>query len=93
MNSVPAIPTRLCWDGKTTFMRHSGVEVHLPFRPPIFGPQITEINYTPTQGRRELRESAHGWRDMAPEESDTLHAWMALLSADVLAAANRLVGA
>lgn len=90
--TIPApIPTRLRWDGTTTFVRHSGVEIYLHFRPPIVGKEIAEIDYAPTVRTMQIRESAHGWRDMRPEEFDSLHAWMSLLTADVLAAANRLV--
>lgn len=90
--TIPApIPTRLRWDGTTTFIRHSGIELSLHFRPPIFGQEIAEIDYAPTVRTMQIRESAHGWRDMVPDEFNALHAWMALLSQDVLAAANRLV--
>jgi hypothetical protein len=93
MHSIPVIPTRLRWDGKVTFLRHSGIEVVLPFRPPVVGEDVAEIDYAPTMGTKQIRESAHGWRDMVPAEFDTLHAWMSLFSQDVLGAANRLAGA
>jgi hypothetical protein len=89
--NVPTIPTRLRWDGKTTFIRHSGIELVLPFRPPIFGKEVAEIDYAPTLGTMQLRESAERWRDMTGAENSLLHAWLSLLSQDVLGAANRLV--
>jgi hypothetical protein len=73
-------------------MQHDGVTVEMPMRRPLLlSPRVLEVNYAPAQRRRELRESGQPWREMTDDEASSVHAWLALLTSDVMAAAGRLM--
>lgn len=62
------IITRLWWDGRHGVARHDGVTVDLHAAPVLGRLHLAEIDYAPAVRVAQLRESAHGWRDMSAAE-------------------------
>lgn len=77
MSSVLYV-TRLLWNGRLGLAKHAGVMVDLTTWPAaaLPGVHVAEMDYTPEVRVYQVRESAHGWRDMTGPEIQAVRAWL-----------------
>jgi hypothetical protein len=101
---LPPIQTRVLWDGRVCVVLHEGIRLEMPALPCVPGlcahaaratdryhcRHIARLDYSPVVRVCEVRESAGERREMSGSEVTAVQAWLALLVADVRAAAYRL---